>query len=139
MNRKIFEDVVKELPELTADGFLNPDSAEFHAQRKDFLQSPRYPEEVARVREFLAQIPKSERFSDWQRENCDPTRLLAYFRWKTGDKVSPGSIIAAAVSLGFTMGVRETHQVYFNFSAPLIESGLAELRSYEQIHKVARA
>lgn len=140
MNRQIFEDVVKELPQLTAEGLVESDSPDFALKRQAFLGEIHYQEEVSRVRDVLSEMPKSERFSDWQRENCDPARLVGYFEWKTGQKVSIGSIIAAAVSLGFTMGVREkSHHVYFNFSAPLMESGLAELRTQEQIRQVSKA
>ncbi|RZA26085.1 MAG: hypothetical protein EOP10_04775 [Proteobacteria bacterium] len=137
MSRPIFDEVVKELPLLTADGFLDETSPGFLEKRSHFLSDERYTREIALLRDHLCQLPKSQRFSDYQRANCCPDNLVPYFTWRVGEAVTPGSIIAAALSLGFTMGKRDTHKVYFNFSAETIETGLAEHRTLEQIKKVS--
>ena len=136
MDRSIFDEVACELPLLTADGFAFEGSPFFGAKRQDFLHSDRILHEFSLLRDSLQSLQKSQRFSEWQRKNCVPERLVDYFEFRLGQSVSPGSIIAAAVSLGFTMGVHDGQTVYFNFSAEAIESGLAELRSREQIEKV---
>ncbi len=136
MNRAMFESLLDELPRLTAKGFLAEDEKDFLRERREFLGDDRYVVEVALVRQVLREIPKSDRFSIWQREHCQPEHLLPYFRWRTGLDIEAGSIIAAAVSLGFTMGVRDSKAVYFNFSGDSIESELSEFRTYEQTQKV---
>lgn len=137
MNRENIDEVVRELPLLTAEGFIDETTPGFLEKRSQFLSDPRYAHEIEILRVHLETIPKSQRFAEWQRVHCDPEALLEYFEWRVGQKVSQGSIIAAALSLGFTMGKSGTHKVYFNFSAETIETGLAEFRTNQQIRRAS--
>ncbi|MBC7659998.1 MAG: hypothetical protein H7249_09845 [Chitinophagaceae bacterium] len=139
MDRKTFNEVVHKVPHLAADGLLVIGEPEYLMKRREFVTNAMYLQETIDAVHFLQGIGKSTRFSEWQRAHCTPEGLKALVEWHVGHEVSNGAIVAAALYLGFTMGVQDGTKVYFNFLAPQVETEFAQLRTLEQIRQVARA
>ncbi len=136
MDRTTFQEVIEKVPLLAAEGLMKQGDPEIAAKRQEFLTDSVYLRETADAVTFLSHIGKSDRFSQWQRENCSPESLKALIEWHIGHPIAFGSIIAAALQLGFTMGVQDNNKVYFNLLARQIETELAQLRTQQQICKV---
>jgi len=137
MNHATFIEVIERVPLLAAEGLMVPGDPENERKRHEFLNSPERLQETIDAAQFMATIGKSERFSEWQRKNCCPESLQGLIEWHVGRPISRGSIIAAALHLGFTMGVQGNSKVYFNLLAPQIETELAHLRTHQQISEAA--
>lgn len=136
MIRKTFNEVVSKVPHLSAEGLLVANDPEFAHKRHDFVSSAVYLQQTNDALEFLKGLGKSSRFSQWQRVNCTPENILALVEWNAGRPVSPGAVIVAALSLGFTMGVQDGTKVYFNFLARQLETEMAQHRQLQQIRRV---
>jgi hypothetical protein len=132
MMRKEFNEVVQKVPQLTADGITSPMAADFNSKRQDFVNNALYLQQCNDAVEFLRGIGKSTRFSQWQKNNCLPERIGAR-------PVSPGAVIIAALSEGFTMGGASSGSVYFNFLPRQIETELMNLRRRQLIKQVIGA
>jgi hypothetical protein len=139
MIRKIFNEVVQKVPNLTAEGLSSPFDPRFAAKRQDFLNSAVYLQQANDAVAYLRGIGRSTRFSQWQRLHCSPSRLQALVEWHAGRPVSPGAIIVAALHLGFTMGVGESAEPYFNFLSRQIETELLHHRRRVLIKQVVGA
>ena len=139
MNRKTFNEVVHKVPHLAAEGLLVVNEPRYLTKRRDFVNNASYLQETIDAVNFLQNIGKSSRFSQWQRTHCTPQSIQELVEWHVGHPVSPGAIIAAALHLGFTMGVQDGTKVYFNFLARQIETEMAQLRTLQQIKKVVGA
>ncbi|RYZ56868.1 MAG: hypothetical protein EOP07_11505 [Proteobacteria bacterium] len=139
MNRMTFNEVVHRVPNLAAEGLLVVNESKYTAKRHEFVTNALHLQEAIDASNFLSKIGKSSRFSQWQRNNCSPENLKPLLEWHIGRPLSSGSIIVAALHLGFTMGVTDGTQVYFNFFAPQIETELAQLRTLQQIKRVVGA
>ena len=136
MNRKIFEQIISKIPHLTAEGLMDISDASFQPKRRDFVRSTVPLGQSIAVIEFLTSIGKSGRFSRWQRMNCTPTNLKDLIEWAVGKPVSEGSIIVASIYLGFTMGVQDGTNAYFNFLVPQMEFELARFANVQQVRMV---
>ncbi len=139
MNGMTFSEVVRQIPRLAAEGLLELNEAKSHSKHYEFLNNDLYLRATNDAVNFLAKVGKSSRFSQWQRTNCTPEVLQPLLEWHIGRPIAPGAIIAAALQLGFTMGVQKGSKPYFNFLARQIESELAQLRTLQQIRRVVHA
>ncbi|HYX32528.1 MAG: hypothetical protein M3Q07_07355 [Pseudobdellovibrionaceae bacterium] len=139
MMRKEFNEVVQKVPHLTADGVTSPLAADFFLKRQDFLNNALYLQQANDAVDFLRVIGKSTRFSQWQKNNCVPERISSLIEWNSGRPVSPGAVIVAALSEGFTMGGASTGSVYFNFLPRQIETEMMNLRRRQLIKQVIGA
>lgn len=139
MMRKEFNEVVQKVPHLTAEGIASPLAADFISKRQDFVNNALYLQQANDAVEFLRGIGKSTRFSQWQKNNCLPERIGALIEWNSGRPVSPGAVIVAALSEGFTMGGASSGSVYFNFLPRQIETELMNLRRRQLIKQVIGA
>ncbi|MBC7530430.1 MAG: hypothetical protein H7318_02565 [Oligoflexus sp.] len=139
MNRMTFNEVVHKIPHLAAEGLLIVNEPKYLSKRHEFVNNALYLQETIDAVNFLQKIGKSSRFSQWQRSNCTPEILQPLLEWHIGRPIAPGAIIAAALHLGFTMGVQDGTKVYFNFLARQIETELAQLRTLQQIRRVVGA
>lgn len=133
MNRKIFEQIIAKIPHLTADGLMDISDASFQFKRRDFVRSTLPLGQTIAAIGFLSSIGKSGRFSRWQRSNCTPGNLKDLIEWAVGQKVSEGAIIVASIYLGFTMGVQDGTNAYFNFLVPQMEFELARFANVQQV------
>ena len=124
---------------LTADGVISPVQDDFPTKRQDFLNNAVYLQQVNDAVDFLRGIGKSTRFSQWQKTNCLPERIGTLIEWNSGRPVSPGAVIVAALSTGFTMGGASSGSVYFNFLPRQIETELMNLRRRQLIKQVMGA
>lgn len=139
MNRMTFNEVVQKVAYLAAEGLLIVNEPNYLSKRHEFLNNPLYLQQSIDAANFLQKIGKSWRFSQWQRTNCTPEALQPLLEWHIGRPIAPGAIIAAALHLGFTMGVQDGTRVYFNCLARQIETELAQLRTLQQIRRVVGA
>lgn len=136
MNRHVFEMIIARIPHLTADGLMDISRPDFAAKRRDFVRSARHLNQAIAATHYLATIGKSSRFSRWQRTNCTHKVLKDLMEWSTGEEISEGAFIAAALHLGFTMGVQDGTVAYFNLLVPQMEY---ELDRFQQVSALKKA
>lgn len=139
MIRKDFNEVVQKVPHLVAEGLLSQGSPKFEQKRQEFLNNGIYLQQANDAVSYLQGIGRSTRFSQWQRLNCSPQRILSLVEWHAGRSVSPGAVIVGALHLGFTMGVDEENHVYFNFLSRQIETELLQHRKRQLVRQVVGA
>lgn len=139
MNRKTFNEVVHKVPHLAAEGLLVLNEPHYLGKRREFVNNAHYLEETIDAMRYIEKLARSSRFSQWQRTHATPEAIQELVEWHTGHKVSSGAVIAAALHLGFTMGVQDGTKVYFNFLARQLETEIAQLRTLQQIRKVVGA
>lgn len=136
MNRQTFEHIISRIPHLTADGLTDISRPDFAAKRRDFIRSAKHLNQAIASARYLSSIAKSSRFSRWQRTHCTHDVVKELVEWSTGEQVSQGAFIAAALHLGFSMGVQDGTHAYFNFLMPQMEF---ELDRMEQVRALKKA
>lgn len=136
MNRKTFETIISRIPHLTADGLMDISKPEFAIKRRDFVRSAKHLNQAIAAARYLQSIGKSSRFSRWQRTNCNHQTLRELIQWSAGEEISEGAFIAAALHLGFTMGVQDGTVAYFNFLVPQMEFELEQFNKVSELRKV---
>lgn len=136
MNRKIFESIISKILHLTADGLMDISKADFAPKRRDFVRSAKHLIQAIAAAKYLQNIGKSSRFSRWQRANCTHASLKELVEWSTGQEISEGAFISAALHSGFTMGVQDGTIAYFNFLVPQMEFELDRFAQVSQLRKV---
>jgi hypothetical protein len=139
MNRKIFETIISRIPHLTADGLMDISKPEFAQKRRDFVRSAKHLNQAIAAARYLQGIGKSSRFSRWQRTNCTHSALKDLISWSAGEEISEGAFIAAALHLGFTMGVQDGTMAYFNFLVLQMEYELERFNEVRALRRVVGA
>lgn len=136
MNRKTFETIISRIPHLTADGLMDISKPEFALKRRDFVRSAKHLNQAIAAAKYLETIGKSSRFSRWQRSHCNHQTLRDLIQWASGQDISEGAFITAALYLGFTMGVQDGTVAYFNCLVPQMEYELQQFNRVREIRKV---
>lgn len=136
MNRRSFETIISRIPHLTADGLMDISKPDFAAKRRDFVRSAKHLNQAIAATRYLSTIGKSSRFSRWQRSNCTHDSLKELLQWSAGEEISQGAFIAAALHLGFTMGVQDGTIAYFNFLVPQMEFELDRMKQVSALRRL---
>lgn len=143
MNKFEFESIVKKMPELTADGFVNLGSVFYYQKRKSFLQQAIYLQQTIDAVHVLKHFRKSVLINDWQKRHAVPSRLKQLIEWYSNRSVSTGAIIVASVYLGFTVhrpeGMQECEnpEPFINIFARQLEGELRQLKVRQLIKQMA--
>jgi hypothetical protein len=136
MMQTAFHQLIQKFPHLTADGLDDPKSEGFINRRQEFLSNPTHLQDIAQAQDFLRSIGKSTRFSQWQKNHCRTEVIQQLREDRLGHSISPGGVIAGALSLGFTMVSEQDGLVYFNFLPRQIETEMQQLKRRQLISRL---
>lgn len=142
MKKNEFEAIVKQMPDLTADGYTNIGSPMYRVKRKSFVEKAEYLQQSILSAKVLKQFRKSVLINAWQKKNALPSRIREIIEWHAQSPVSIGAIIVGAVYAGFKLERRfdenaAIDEPVLNIFSRQLEGEFSKLRVRQMIKKLA--
>lgn len=137
MKKADFERIVTSYKGLTADGFEEPSGELYEMRRRDFLNSAIYLQHCLDAERVLRKFQPTTLMTKWQYAHSTPENLIPLIEWYCGRSNSLGSIIVAALQLGFALSTNTDGKVCMNIFALQLEGELRDFKVRQLIQRAA--